>query len=93
MVDKQYVKRDGDAEEYVLWAPEITSVRDVRIARAAFNAGWEARKRAEYESIIERATTKLKPLVESHLAADCKQLAHDEIFEETATAIAEDKHG
>jgi hypothetical protein len=43
-------KRDDAAEEYVLWAPEITSVRDVRIARAAYIAGWNARKQAEYEA-------------------------------------------
>ena len=45
-------KRDGEAEGYVLWAPEVTSVRDVRIARAAFIAGWNARKQLDYEAML-----------------------------------------
>lgn len=42
--------RDSEAEGYVLWAPEITSVRDVRIARAAYTAGWNRRKQLDYEA-------------------------------------------
>ena len=45
-------KRDSEAEAYVLWAPEVASVRDVRIARAAFTAGWNARKQLDYETAL-----------------------------------------
>lgn len=45
-------KRDSEAEAYVLWAPEVASVRDVRIARAAFTAGWNARKQLDYEAAL-----------------------------------------
>lgn len=49
-----YEKRDAAAEAYALHS-RSTSSREVGLECAAFNAGWEARKRAEYEGIIERA--------------------------------------
>ena len=56
MTDKQYEKRDAAFKAYL--EANTAAVYNGRwkdsIANAAFNAGWEARKRAEYETMIER---------------------------------------
>jgi hypothetical protein len=53
MTNKQYEKRDAAFEAHIKSDPDRTEwTKDV--ARAAFNAGWEARKRTEYEAMVER---------------------------------------
>jgi hypothetical protein len=48
MSDTQYEKRDAAFDDY------FQRNRATADIHAAFNAGWEARKRAEYDMMIER---------------------------------------
>jgi hypothetical protein len=57
---KQYGKRDAAFEAYVIGSLNHigyiqASPKAASVVRATFNAGWEARKRAEYETMIETA--------------------------------------
>jgi hypothetical protein len=57
---KQYEKRDAAFEAYVIGSLNHigyiqASPKAASVVRATFNAGWEARKRAEYETMIETA--------------------------------------
>ena len=53
MTDKQYEKRDAAFEDHWRTVSYRIDTPGKAATRAAFNAGWEARKRAEYETIYE----------------------------------------
>jgi hypothetical protein len=42
--------REVAAEEYVLWSPRSKTAHEIGIERAAFIAGWNARKQLDYEA-------------------------------------------
>jgi hypothetical protein len=43
-------KRDDEAEAYILFVGRSKTSHEVGLERAAFTAGWNARKQAEFEA-------------------------------------------